>query len=682
MSRRPARTVSVLLLVAGLHLLPAVAQDQPATGAGDVSLEATEIQGLEARVAALLVSGQSGGDVSGDLIWTIGTVPGSDSDVSLLFYTEIDGNGLLEDDLGSSLLAEVYVYLLDSDERVVEHLAQVVHVSEAGRLLKVLQSGLRFTGRFSVEPGPYSLRVHVRNHNTGRFYQASSPVEVPEAGGEGAGILPPLFRDSGGLWVEAHQSGFDETPGLLQLEGEESLPAALPLLTAGRRAALYAAGWSWPRGGALRAHLEDVQDRLVTDLELETRSVPDLARQLEVVHLECTLPADLIPGRYTLVLSVTGEGFRSLADRRWPVLVVSPDVLAAGGPAGRSARELAESLERGAAYEEYITALGLLVEGQRQEAVDTLARVESDALQRSLYSLHRVNSVERRVARDLAGDDVEPLVAIVLLHHDVFHRHEMVADYLLESHARELTSDLAELAWRRSRTEPARELAFWVLVSLAYYHIENGGTRPAAELLERALEVWEDHEVALLTLGAIHERMARYKQAAQVFKRLASVRPELAEGRLRYAVNLVRMGREKAARRELGDLLESQQTGWIRAVAYRELALLELADERMESVESLLRQAAAEYPDEQSFPILLAHVLDRRVRRPEAIAVVDAVAPPSDPRVPSAVWRYSAWPEVGIDAVRAAIADQAAKARPILAERLQSLQPLSEEPAS
>jgi len=212
--------------------------------------------------------------------------------------------------------------------------------------------------------------------------------------------------------------------------------------------------------------------------------------------------------------------------------------------------------------------------------------------------------------------------------------------------------------------------------------MEHGGTRPAVELFERALDVWEDHEVALLGLGAVHERMARYKQAMQVFKRLATKRPDLAEGRLRYAVNLVRMGKQKAARRELEGLLASQQGGWIRAVAYRELALLELADERMDSVESLLRQAAAEYPDEQSFPILLAHVLDRRSRRQEAVALVEAVAAPSDPRLPSAIWRYSAWPDVGIDAMRAALADQAANAGSILGERLQSLQQPSEEPAS
>ena len=115
-------------------------------------------------------------------------------------------------------------------------------------------------------------------------------------------------------------------------------------------------------------------------------------------------------------------------------------------------------------------------------------------------------------------------------------------------------------------------------------------------MLRRVLNLDASNETALLYLGASAERTSDYPMAIEYFDQLVTAYPHHGQARLRLAVNLLRDGRKRIARRHLESLVEGQHRSWILSLGFQELARLMLRDNDLEGAITLLRQAIERVP--------------------------------------------------------------------------------------
>ena len=88
------------------------------------TVESVALGGIDARAAALLVSGQSGGEVEGALIWTVTAISDDGSEATVPFVVGLDAPSLLAGSDELHVPIEVYGYLIDSSGSVVRHFAE------------------------------------------------------------------------------------------------------------------------------------------------------------------------------------------------------------------------------------------------------------------------------------------------------------------------------------------------------------------------------------------------------------------------------------------------------------------------------------------------------------------------------------------------------------------------------
>ena len=161
---------------------------------------------------------------------------------ALPLLVEIEGPALLFGHQGPALEVEIYAYALDGAGSVRGFLTQRVNLD----LEKVREAlgagGLKFYGDLALPPGAYTVRLLVRNAQSGARALRSLAVEVPAAGADAAAapfVSPPLFADAAGRWILAReQRGAEETapPDPFLSGGSPFLPSVRPILAAGAEA--------------------------------------------------------------------------------------------------------------------------------------------------------------------------------------------------------------------------------------------------------------------------------------------------------------------------------------------------------------------------------------------------------------------------------------------------------------
>ena len=159
-------------------------------------LEAVEIGAVRAVTGGLLLSGQAGGDVEGALNWSLA---GRDESgrIDVPFVIEVDGGKLLEGRSARRVAIGIYAYVVDGEGRVVDFIAQGLVLDSEAYRDKIIGSGLKFVGRFFLEPGDFTLRVMVQNNATGNYYMSWSILALPAADDLSPQLLPPLVSRSG-----------------------------------------------------------------------------------------------------------------------------------------------------------------------------------------------------------------------------------------------------------------------------------------------------------------------------------------------------------------------------------------------------------------------------------------------------------------------------------------------------
>lgn len=159
---------------------------------------------------------------------------GSDS-ARVPIVVEIPGDRLLAKSEGSQMMVDLFLYAVDQKHETRDYLFHSVSLDLTKLRERLRKTGLKYYGEMNLPPGEYTLRVLVRNNETGQFGVNVAPLTVPAS--VDAFTSPPLFLDEGRDWVmvRGRSRGAPELAGRYPFAfGADSfVPAASPNIRSG-----------------------------------------------------------------------------------------------------------------------------------------------------------------------------------------------------------------------------------------------------------------------------------------------------------------------------------------------------------------------------------------------------------------------------------------------------------------
>jgi tetratricopeptide (TPR) repeat protein len=664
---------------------------------GPLVLQGRALVGVRPQVVGEILTGAEGGELA---IATLAVpAPGSSTETAVSLFVEIDGASFLDSNQTELTRLEVYAYALGANDNIVDFVAEAfaVDVSRYGE--RIWQSGLEFFGRLELPPGSYTLRVLVRNFQSGAKGRDILSFEVPDFAGGGSTALTPLFPEpkarDGWMpvcsWDPAVRQNAEPYPFVVS-SGPVN-PAARPVLVAGRRAVVYLPV-SKPPPGTLEGAVELLKPgvsryQVVAEGKADVTRAPVSEGDFEILTLRFTAP-QAPPGAHWVRVTVRASGGRAIQsppmklvlvggetrdrDLIWSdlrgLLAPSPPVVQAVAEEprrivrteGAEARRLQNALAR--EYREVLMSLG---SEPTESARGRLFEFESGALGGLTGGgVPRLHAAELSVAAELGRSHLETVTALARLHDQIYERYRARRLFSLLFHTRSLLEELAEL---HVDLGGPPETAARILTSLAGYLQEANLAATSRRLFERALEYDPKNAVALLGLAASHEKYGEYSQAISQLEQLVEIEPDLEEGLLRLAINLDRMGMSLRARELFQRIIDTSEPGWVSAIAYQELARGYLETGAIERAAALLRSAVEEIPDRQGLRVLLAHSEARLGRTMASLERLREFGPsPRSER--SERLLYDTWPANLLAESRRALAEAAEKAEAAVSEAL------------
>jgi Flp pilus assembly protein TadD len=280
-------------------------------------------------------------------------------------------------------------------------------------------------------------------------------------------------------------------------------------------------------------------------------------------------------------------------------------------PKGKRTRKI----DAGPVRDGYRAALRRLAEGDRNGARDAMLELQTKVLtgERPAISDDLVD-VELDVAAELARQDLESLVPVLTLHQVLYRDAVHKGGYLLSTHNRELIFRLVALYAERSGSPEGKLRAARFLMGLAAEMVWTAPPSLRARVFQQILAYDNRQEAAILCLAVDAERQGRYADAVAYLERLS---PTHTEARLRLAVNLARLGKTQEARKLLRELSEPAANPaniepWHLAVAWQEMARLQLAAGDLDGAEKTLREGLQRLPEDDKLALQLGLVRDLR----------------------------------------------------------------------
>ena len=231
---------------------------------------------------------------------------------------EVGGPGLLAGSQGKTLPAEIYIYAMDAEGGIPDFSTQTIGLDLARAEAGLRQSGLKFFGHLELPPGRYTVRVLVRNGDTGEAGLRIVELEVPAFDPSDPVLLPPFFPEPPGKWVMARErprGGQQEAPYPFMMRDQPFVPASRPVLGPGEEAAVALLGYHLGQGEVesqiLGADGAEVAAGGVRVLERASGSGPgsgpDSGPDSGPEYLRATFrPPDLQPGEYRLRVTLRG----------------------------------------------------------------------------------------------------------------------------------------------------------------------------------------------------------------------------------------------------------------------------------------------------------------------------------------------------------------------------------------
>jgi len=319
----------------------------------------------------------------------------------------------------------------------------------------------------------------------------------------------------------------------------------------------------------------------------------------------------------------------------------------------------------------YLNALAGLTNRPWHEALDELEEFEQHSTASDPQArAPRLGRAELAAARALAQNDIEALWPLICVHHDLYFRHRARHQPFLELQSRLLVRALADLAGEAGgdalRVAAAQALAS--IGSVLLYERRSAGF----ELLEKSLALDPGNEPAHLSLAAYYEKFGGpYVKAVEWLDQLVLRRPDSREGRLRLAINLLRLDSSAAANwphaqedavAHFEQLLRDPEDDWISSLAAQELARTRRSAPGRAAV--LLEELLARRPDDPELLIQLTYLYDRLEEPVKSRALAERLSRKEEgPRQAekfSARGRYNRWTSDSLVAERRDLMDGAA----------------------
>lgn len=649
---------------------PPDAERRPAELAYD--LRARPLQGLPSSMAALILSGQDGGEVLfSALALPLGHAEGSPKVASALgempqqrvaLLLEVDGASLLGAEPSDEAALEVYAYALTPRGGVGGFLSQTVSFDVETFGEAIAAGGMKLLTHLELPSGSYELRLLVYEPASRRFGLQALPVEVPE---NAIVLSPPLVEEEAEApWIlVAGPPGDDgRTLNLADLLARAGLPvpSALPILE-GEAAELHALLYQ-PPGVAppqlVRARLRNVEDGSTADLPVTV--LDNVPTEIEGIRrLRLRLPLEAEPGSYFARLEIRirdravhspeigavirgGDASGSLVwtDIQRRIRGEPPRAeLEIGATRRRRARQVALTRAVSRAYR---TVLQRLAAGDREGAVENLLEIEGRTLEEAGGRFAMLFEAEMSVVESLAAIQPEALVPVARLHHEAYRRSREENRFGLAAHSRSMAAAVAE-RYASTGGEGAAETASDFLAMVGDELQQARVYRTAQGHLRRALDLDPGNTHALLLLAVGLERAGDYQRTAEILEELVAANPKAPEARLRLGINLLRLGRSEQGRAILERLIREHNPDWVLAVALEELAMERLRAGDVNGAVRLLQRGLARLPDQGRLAIQLAYALDRAGRHGEAREALDRLSAASAGE-PSPRHLYSLWP--------------------------------------
>ncbi len=627
----PARLRGGLALVLAAAALPASAA--PPTGVIH-EVRGETLGALEASSVALLLSGQSGGEIAGAALWTLEptTVRGDHRRVIVLL--DLDGSSLLEGDPGPDLAVVLLSYAVSERGEVAGRIGQGFRVPAGAPVEGVRARGLKLAAPITLSPGRWSLRVLARNPRTRRVLVARLVVDLPEDESAAPWLLPPLVAEPDDGWVLGLSSDLEQLP----VVGREGRPAtALPILTLGRPLELELTGTV--NDGTVAARLVDSLGRAVDEPQVELEATGPRTATASLRS------ADLLPGHYGLVVTVEETAGSTSASQALPIAVIT-----SAAPRASVSIDPEMAADASRAAELVLGALATLASGDETGAGRTIAALERACWQRGgVDSLRRLHAAELGLLRDLMRDHDDAGLPVAVLYRALAREYREPGEEPLALHAWSLAADLADHLAASPSVADGDQLAAAILVALARDHVLAGTEAFAVDLMRRALGHLPHSAEILLGLAALEERRGHREEATDLLQRCLRVAPDRWEARLRLGVNLARTRSSRRAVEALEAVVEGDAPAWASAVAYHEMVRALADSGRRTRALEVVRDARRRLPEDQQLAVLESDVLGRLGQVRLAGQVALGVVPATDPVAPSPRMRYMSAPTVGLE---------------------------------
>lgn len=296
--------------------------------------------------------------------------------------------------------------------------------------------------------------------------------------------------------------------------------------------------------------------------------------------------------------------------------------------------------------ERYRSVLDLLAQGQLDAAGDALTAFETAAVVGNIEKqLDRLFRSEADIIRWIGGQELESIVPLLVLHLESSQRYRRQNHPILGQHARRMAINLANLYVKEAGTAGSRQIGGWAMTSLGGEALKGGLHRSSLELFYQALELDPDNSLALLSVASVEEKHGRYEEAVEKLELLVSTDPNNSQGRLRLAVNLGRLGKDRRAIDMLTALSHEEQAfEWVRAISYQELARLHARNGDWSKAEAVIHRGLEQYPGDARLQVYLSYVLEHTARYRAALQVIRKVDDGGGRQGASPRYRYGLWP--------------------------------------
>lgn len=700
--RMPTGTIALVSLLAVAISVKAFAQAEPTPAAAPAAsprVDVTPRRGLPGRDVALLVSGQQGGQIA----VSIKVFPSASAGRTerIPWVIDIPGFTLASMAEDGALDLELAVYLQRKGGEIVGHEEDTLQITGVPPSWQT-GGGLKVLGYVDASFPPTMLRVLVREPSSGTFGNWEKPIPTRAGGtprtaafglaqvadvqgGSGAmigtgfegmtgrsGLLALVAPDPAGAWVVVGLggAGADAKGAPFSLAGKGALPATRPVVKPGAvlKVALLGEGLPGALEARARVVFTDGRPAVACSARILSR-LPAPAGPFERLDVAVTLPTDIPPGEHGLIVTCrpaggldagsVGTQFRVAPPDKaataliWPAVPIDETgkVVALTKPnVGTRPSDEEAPPQLKAAYRE---AVAKYAADGTFASLRKIVEFEQAALAGgSAGDMGRLASAERSLARSVGKVSPQALLGLCLVQLDVYREHSRDSAYLAIGHSRRVIDEMAEMLAADAPNAEGKRTAAGVLTIFASELQAVGSYGSADRLFARAAFLDPDDVAALIGRAAILERVGDRKHAIELLEQVLTRRPGHAEAQLRLGVNLRHAGREAAARKALTGCTAEGRPSWVRAVAWQELASLELEDGRPGEALRILRQATAALPADEDLQVLLASTLDRERHYREANAIVKSVIDHPDAATVSARLLYAQPPHGDIDAVR------------------------------